>query len=81
MKVAAVQMNCVLGDGETNLQTVRGFAVRAKDQGVELLVLPEMVDTGYSMTVIHEHAGTWGAGFVPELQSLAQELSVAIVSR
>jgi omega-amidase len=80
MKVAAAQVSCVPGDRQANLGKVRDFSVRAKKTGVELIVFPEMIDTGYSMPVIQKHAATWNDGAVPELQKLAKELSLAIIA-
>src|SRR5215470_1701031 len=80
MKVAVAQICCSLGDPEANLSKVRDFSRRAKETGAELIVFPEMTDTGYSMPVIQEHASHWKSGFVPGLQEIASELSVAIVS-
>ena len=79
MKVAVVQISCSLGDPEANLLKVRDFSRRAKAAGAELIVFPEMTDTGYSMPVIQKHAASWTSGFVPELQNIARELSIAIV--
>ena len=39
-----------------------------------------MTDTGYSMAVIQKHADHWKTGFVPGLQEIANQLSMAIVS-
>ena len=80
MKVAVAQITCSLGDPETNLQKVREFSCRAKEVGSELIVFPEMTDTGYLMSVIQKHAGHWKSGFVPGLQKIASELPIAIVS-
>src|SRR6266542_2355723 len=79
MKVAAAQISCSLGDPKANLFKVRDFSRRAKDAGVELIVFPEMTDTGYSMSVIQTHANSWTSGFVPGLQEIAAKLSIAIV--
>jgi omega-amidase len=79
MKVAVAQISCSLGDPETNLAKVRQFSRRAKEAGAELIVFPEMTDTGYSMSVIQKHAGHWKSGFVPGLQEIASEFSVGIV--
>jgi omega-amidase len=79
MKVAAAQISCLLGDPKANLFKVRDFSRRARDAGVELIVFPEMTDTGYSMSVIEDHANSWTSGFVPELQEIAAKLSIAIV--
>jgi omega-amidase len=79
MKVAAAQISCSLGDPKANLLKVREFSRRARDAGAELVVFPEMTDTGYSMPVIQKHANSWTSGFVPGLQEIAAKLSVAIV--
>jgi omega-amidase len=79
MKVAAAQISCSLGDPNANLLKVRDFSRRASDAGVELIVFPEMTDTGYSMSVIQAHANSWTSGFIPGLQEIAAKLSIAIV--
>lgn len=80
MKIAAAQISCALGDLDANLRKIRDFSSQAKDAGVELIVFPEMVDTGYSMPVIQKHATTWSEGAVPELRKIAKELSIAIIA-
>ncbi|PYJ53499.1 MAG: hypothetical protein DME82_13960, partial [Verrucomicrobia bacterium] len=80
MKVAVAQISCSLGDADANLLKVRDFSQRAKELGAELIVFPEMTDTGYSMSVIQKHAASWTSGFVPGLQEVAKDLSIAIVS-
>jgi Predicted amidohydrolase len=62
------------------LSKVHDFSRRAKDVRAELIVFPEMTDTGYSMSVIQEHADEWNSGFVPGLREIASQLSIAIVS-
>src|SRR5205807_3041061 len=79
MKVAAAQISRSLGDPKANLLIVRDFCRRGRDGGVELIVFPEMTDTGYSMSVIQAHANSWTSGFIPELQEIAANLSIAIV--
>src|SRR5258707_6003819 len=81
MKIAVAQISCSLGDPDTNLLKVRDFSRCAKDEaGAELVVFPEMTDTGYSMRVIRTHANHWNGGFVSKLQEIARKLSIAIVS-
>src|SRR5947199_2306655 len=79
MKIAAAQIACSVGDPDTNLLKVRDFSARAKEAGAELIVFPEMTDTGYSMSAIRDHASSWTSGFVPGLQEIAAKLSIAIV--
>src|SRR5438270_12464214 len=80
MKIAAAQIACVLGDFNANLRKISDFAALAKKSGAELVVFPEMVDTGYSMPVIQKHARAWSDGAVRELQKIAKEISIAIVA-
>jgi predicted amidohydrolase len=80
MKIAVAQISCSLGDPDANLLKVREFSSRARDVGAELILFPEMTDTGYSMPVIRAHANHWKSGFVPGLREIARKLSIAIVS-
>ena len=80
MKIAVAQISCSLGDPGANLLKVRDFSARAKQAGADLIVFPEMIDTGYSMPVIRTNAASWTDGFVPELQEIARQLSIVIVS-
>ena len=80
MKVAAAQISCVLGDFDANLAKIRDFTGRAKDLGAELVVFPEMSDTGYSMPVIQKHARPWKEGAVNELQEIAKQNSIGIIA-
>src|SRR6266481_6784786 len=80
MKVAIAQISCSLGDPGANLSKVRDFSRRAKEAGAELILFPEMTDTGYSMPVIQKHANHWKSGFVVSLQEIAKQLSIAIAS-
>ena len=80
MKIAAAQISCVPGSLDANLTKVREFTLRAKDAGAELVIFPEMADTGYSMPIIQTHATAWKEGAVPELQRVAKELSIGIIS-
>jgi len=80
IKETAAQLACALGDLEANLRTINDFASRAKNSGAELVVFPEMIDTGYSMPAIQKHATSWNEGAVPRLQEMAKQLSLAIVA-
>ncbi|MGC2627963.1 MAG: nitrilase-related carbon-nitrogen hydrolase, partial [Candidatus Udaeobacter sp.] len=79
MKISVAQISCSLGDPKANLSKVQDFSRRAKEAGAELIVFPEMTDTGYSMPVIQKHADHWKTGFVASLQEIATQLSLAIV--
>jgi predicted amidohydrolase len=80
MKISVAQISCSLGDPEANISKVGDFSRRAKEARSELIIFPEMTDTGYSMPVIQKHARDWKGGFVAALQEIASKLSIAIVS-
>ena len=80
MKIAAAQIDCALGDIDANVRKMRDFASRAKEASADLVVFPEMADTGYSMPVIQKHATAWTEGAVPQLQDVAKTLRLGIVS-
>jgi len=80
MKIAVAQIACTLGDFDANLRKIRDFVARAKRSGAELVIFPEMTDTGYSMPVIKKHARAWKNGAVSDLEKVAKENSIAIVA-
>ena len=80
MKVAAAQISCALGDFDANLRKIRDFVARAKKSSAKLVVFPEMIDTGYSMPVIQKHARSWKDGAIGEIQKIANENAIAVVS-
>jgi predicted amidohydrolase len=47
IKVAAIQMNCVLADLDANLLKAKALIDVAVEQGGRLIVLPELFNTGY----------------------------------
>ena len=79
MKVAVAQIACELGDIAANVRKISAHCERARASGAELIVFPEMVDTGYSMRVIAQHATAWNTGAVPELTGIAKRLELAII--
>jgi predicted amidohydrolase len=80
VKIAVAQIACSLGDIAANISKMRQFAEQARTAGANLILFPEMSDTGYAMSVIREKSTSWDEGAVPELRALAQKLSLAIVA-
>jgi omega-amidase len=80
MKIAAAQIACSLGDVGANVRNIRDFSARAREGGADLVVFPEVADTGYAMPVIQACATPWTEGAVPELQKIAKEFSISIIS-
>src|SRR3954469_1563132 len=79
MKIAVAQIDCSPGEIGANIRKVREYAQRARKTGAELIVFPEMSDTGYSMPAIQKQASAWSEGAVPRLEQMAEELSIAII--
>jgi len=79
MKIAAAQIACAIGDITANLAKIRDFSERAKGDGAEWIVFPEMADTGYVMSVIRAQATPWAEGAVPELKRIAKDLALGII--
>lgn len=78
MKVAAAQIDIAWHDRAANHDKASRMAAQAKEAGADLLVLPEMFATGFSMdtTVTVEPLD----GPTPTLlRSLAQDLNMAVV--
>jgi omega-amidase len=80
VKIAAAQISCTSGEVGGNLRKIREFVSRAKKSGAELIVFPEMSDTGYSIAAIQKYASSWNEGAVPRLEQIAKEFSIAIAS-
>jgi predicted amidohydrolase len=49
MLVALAQVDCVLGDPESNLRTAKALIAQAAEQGAELVVFPELALNGYPL--------------------------------
>ena len=79
MRVAVGQIAPVLGDVAANVRKLDDYSARAKEAGAALIVFPEMVDTGYAMSVIAERASAWTNGAVPALRATARRLSLGII--
>ncbi len=83
MKVAAIQFRPTFKDKEANLRQAAGFVAQAAQAGAQLIVLPELVTTGYSF-MSEEEAGAFAEVAEPGgmtfgvMASLAAKLDVAI---
>jgi predicted amidohydrolase len=62
----------LFGDPDANLLKVRDFSGQAENAGAELIVFPEMIDTGYSTPAIEANAASWTDGSVPGLQEITR---------
>jgi predicted amidohydrolase len=49
MRIAGYQIDIAWHDRRSNLEKIRRYAYRAKEEGADLFILPEMCSTGFSM--------------------------------
>jgi len=80
MKVALGQIDCQIGNVAANVETMGGMVRRAGEQGCDVVLFPEMSDTGYDMSAIREHAGSWDGGAFRDLCRVAAERRIAIIA-
>ncbi|MBX9681462.1 MAG: hypothetical protein K2X38_22125 [Gemmataceae bacterium] len=71
MRIALGQIRCIPGDVAGNTRTIVERIHFAAAEGAELIVLPEMSDTGYHMPTIIRTASSWDRGPFPEIASTA----------
>jgi omega-amidase len=79
MKVAAVQLEAAVGQPEVNLERAERLIRKAALTGCDLVVLPEMIDTGYVMEEVERSASRWDELFVPGLRAIAKECDLNVV--
>jgi len=59
MKIALAQTNCEVGAVQSNCEKFSQFAAQASQLGAEIIIFPEMSDTGYLLSSLEQDAGTW----------------------
>ena len=79
MKIGCIQLNMGFGKVEENYERAEKFIREAASQGAEIIVLPEMWNTGYALEKLDELADVNGERTKAFLSSLAKELGVHIV--
>ncbi|RMF23713.1 MAG: carbon-nitrogen hydrolase [Deltaproteobacteria bacterium] len=78
-RVGVAQLAPALGDVEANLRMHREAVARARDQGVDLLVFPELGLTGYRLKdTVPDVAAKRGDAVFAELASLSADLSIVV---
>ena len=79
-KIALAQISCKSGDKKGNLEKIEQAAKRAKKQGADLLILPEMSLTGYVIRdQIYELAEEIPGHSTNLVEKIARETGVHIV--
>ena len=79
MKIALAQIRSVPGDVALNVRTILTRIRTAAASGCEVVVLPEMVDTGYHMPTIVRTASTWERGPYTDIAAVAAEARMTVV--
>lgn len=79
MKIGCIQLNVAFGDVEKNFTRAEEFIREAASKGAELVILPEMWNTGYALEKLGELADVNGERTKKFLQALATELHIHIV--
>ena len=59
MRIGLAQIKCSLGNIEQNTSKIAEFAKQAAHAHCDVVIFPEMSDTGYDLRVIRETACTW----------------------
>jgi predicted amidohydrolase len=59
MKVGIAQISCTPGDVSANCARIVAFARKAHEAGCDLVVFPELTDTGYDLRTIRKSASSW----------------------
>lgn len=59
MKIGVVQMDAPAGQAVSNMSKVSRYAKQAARENCDVVVFPEMVDTGYNMDAISSTAAAW----------------------
>ena len=80
MKLAVAQINCTVGDLHGNAAKILAYAERARQQGVTLLLTPELSLCGYPPEDLLLHAGFYRAcdQALRELAQQVQGISVVV---
>jgi omega-amidase len=79
MLIALVSLNQVWENKGQNFQACRSFVQRAKAQGAELVIFPEMTLTAFSMNTGDTAEDTATSVTVELFKKLAQELQISII--
>ncbi|WP_421579635.1 carbon-nitrogen hydrolase family protein [Shinella sp. M31] len=82
MRIAALQMHAIAGDGEANMERIAAAAADAAAGGAKLLIVPELAVTGYGAgQEAFEKLASPATGTVAErLSAIARENRIAIVA-
>ncbi|THH40484.1 nitrilase-related carbon-nitrogen hydrolase [Neolewinella litorea] len=79
MRIAIHQFNAELGAVDRNLQRIEGLLAELAPGEIDLILFPEMCDTGYAMDVIMENAVAWDEHHLAGVKREAARLGATVV--
>src|SRR5271154_6544234 len=80
MKIAAVQFAVTPGAVESNTEKMLDYLASAHQRGADVVVFPEMSDTGYDMPLILQTAQSWDGGTIRVLREAAKDKNINLVA-
>jgi len=80
MKIAAVQFAVTPGAVESNTEKMLDYLASAHQRGADVVVFPEMSDTGYDMPLILQTAQSWDGGTIRVLREAAKDKNINVVA-
>jgi omega-amidase len=79
MKIGIAQIECVAGDVSTNSLKIVSYIEEAKASECDVVVFPEMADTGYDMAAIRETASSWNEDPFITIQQAARKAKIHVI--
>ena len=79
MKIALGQIDCEPGRIAANTDKLCGHVHQAAGQDCDVVVFPEMADTGYDPAILATASVGWQTGPLPALQKAAAEAGITVV--
>ena len=79
MKIGIAQIQCTVGDIPANCERMAARTRQARDLGCEVVVFPEVVDTGYYLPAIYKKAFSWEGEPFEGIKGLAREAGIHLV--
>src|SRR2546423_13765201 len=76
LRVAVAQLRIALGQPKENISRARQLLSQTKQQGAELVLLPELWTTGYDLERAAEHGISLTSNSENKLSNLAREFEV-----
>ena len=79
MKICLAQINVELGKVQDNTETMVNWIKRAGSEGHDLIVFPEMCDTGYDMNVILKTSSEWNGAVIESIKQAAATANINVI--